>query len=300
MSDKRISELQQADFAQAGDLIPFARGKQTLTIELSTFIALAKGAKGNDGSDGKNWAPDGYGSLTDALIASVESAGVPYIYLVNPNSDSRADQGEPPPLAGDQGGSAIGWSPTNGWVSYGPIAGLEGPPGQGVPAGGNPGQILEKLSATDYETRWANRPQPVWGGVGGNLEDQEDLRNALDAKVGKTANRFTGVQTFGASVVENRVQVSGTTLDLSRGNYFTLAASGSITLSLSNAPSDGIVAFVLDITSSGSVTVNLWGGIVWAGGAVPSLTENGRDVFGFILAPGGNSGVGVVMAKDVK
>ena len=275
----------------------FARGKQTLTIELSTLIALAKGAKGDDG---RNWSPDGYGPLSDAFVASVESAGIPYIYVVNPSSDSRSDLNEPPPLSGDQSGFAIGWSPTNGWVSYGPIAGMEGPPGKGIPPGGNPGQILEKLSATDYETRWVNRPQPVWGGVGGNLEDQEDLRNALEAKAGKTANKFTGVQTFGATVVENRVQVSGTTLDLSRGNYFTLAAAGSITLSLSNIPSDGIVAFVFDITSAGAATVNLWNGIVWTGGTPPSLTENGRDVFGFIMNPGGNSGVGIVMAKDAK
>jgi hypothetical protein len=32
--------------------------------------------------------------------------------------------------------------------------GIQGPPGKGVPAGGQPGQVLAKSSLTDYDTRW--------------------------------------------------------------------------------------------------------------------------------------------------
>lgn len=48
-------------------------------------------------------------------------------------------------------------------------AGIQGPggakgdignPGQGVPAGGGAGQILEKIDSTDYNTRWADKSAP--------------------------------------------------------------------------------------------------------------------------------------------
>lgn len=298
MSDKKISELEQAQRAQAGDLIPFARDNQTLSIELTTLISLAKG---EPGKDGKDWAPDGYGPLTDLVISSIEGKGVPYIYLVNPNSDNRSDLNEPPALSGDQSGKAIGWSPKNGWVSYGPIVGMEGPPGAGVPSGGAPGQILEKLGVEDFQTRWVNKPQASWGAVSGNLQDQEDLVVVLGGKASTKSNKFTGVQTFGSAIFENRVQLEGGEIDLTKGNYFTLSASGPVELSLVGAPDSGSISvFVLDVRSTGSTSIDLWGGVVWADGSSPSLTKDGRDVLGFIVSSGGVSSVGVVISKDAK
>lgn len=344
-----------------------------------------QGIQGPKGDIGPGIHPNGYGDLTETVLSDAEAIGDDFLFVVNPDGDLRADQQQPPSLAGDQGGTLIGWNVANGWVSYGPFQAVPGPagsdgaqgpqgpagaagatgpagpkgdpgpqgpkgeqgpigpmgpagpqgekgdtgatgpqgpagatgpagptgpegpvgpkgdPGEGMPTGGSNGQMLVKDDTVPSGTRWDDPPaDPTWGNIGGTLAAQADLKEALDSKASKTTNRFTGVQTFGAGVVENRVMVSGNVIDLSLGNYFTLAATGTMSLTLANAPADGIAAFVLDITSTGAATVNLWGGIVWAGGALPSLTEGGRDVFGFILNPGGNSGVGIVMAKDAK
>ena len=41
------------------------------------------------------------------------------------------------------------------------LKGADGDPGVGVPAGGTTGQVLTKLSDTDYDTDWENIPQPL-------------------------------------------------------------------------------------------------------------------------------------------
>ncbi len=70
-----------------------------------------------------------------------------------------------------EGGAAIG---NNDSIYLGIVAvgqtGPAGPPGQGVPAGGTAGQILEKNSATDFDTLWASPPGgPPSGPAGGDL-----------------------------------------------------------------------------------------------------------------------------------
>jgi hypothetical protein len=44
--------------------------------------------------------------------------------------------------------------------------GAQGPAGEGVPTGGSTGQLLSKVSGTDYDTEWADPPS---GGAGGGL-----------------------------------------------------------------------------------------------------------------------------------
>lgn len=44
------------------------------------------------------------------------------------------------------------------------IRGPEGPPGEGVPTGGSAGQVLTKLSDSDYDTGWRT---PTGGSGGG-------------------------------------------------------------------------------------------------------------------------------------
>ena len=52
------------------------------------------------------------------------------------------------------------------------LRGPKGDPGMGVPPGGNPGQVLEKVSGTNYDTAWrtpagvtymsADEMQAIW------------------------------------------------------------------------------------------------------------------------------------------
>lgn len=73
------------------------------------------------------------------------------------------------------------------------LRGPKGDPGEGVPSGGAPGQVLTKLSGTDYDTGWRT-PSGGSGGGGtvqsvnrvlpdaaGNVELEPDDLGAVDA-----------------------------------------------------------------------------------------------------------------------
>jgi hypothetical protein len=57
----------------------------------------------------------------------------------------------------------------------------------GVPPGGTTGQVIKKLSATDYDVAWGDEDgvgggSSAWGDITGTLSDQIDLITALNAK----------------------------------------------------------------------------------------------------------------------
>lgn len=67
-----------------------------------------------------------------------------------------------------------------------------GIPGPGVPIGGTAGQVLKKLSSTNYDTAWqTDLNSGVWGSITGTLSSQTDLQNALDAKLGTSTAAST-------------------------------------------------------------------------------------------------------------
>jgi hypothetical protein len=108
---------------------------------------------------------------------------------------------------------------------------------------------------------------------------------------------------------ETRVDMStGTTIDLSLGNWFLKTATASIsTFTLSNvpaAPTTTASSFVLELTNGGaqSITWTFSGvasSIKWVGGTAPTLTSSGKDVIGFYLNTDGTWS-GFIFGKDVK
>jgi len=70
--------------------------------------------------------------------------------------------------------------------------GPQGVPGEGVAAGGTTGQVLKKLSATDYDTGWSSDISGVaWGGITGTLSTQTDLQSVLNSKLDTTSAAAT-------------------------------------------------------------------------------------------------------------
>ena len=103
------------------------------------------------------------------------------------------------------------------------------------------------------------------------------------------------------AIKEKRVAMAANDIDCAAGNYFTKTISGTTTLTVSNVPSAGTVAaFILKLTNGGSAQVNLWSGVKWAGGTVPTLTASGKDELGFYTEDGGTTWSGFVLGKDVK
>lgn len=130
-------------------------------------------------------------------------------------------QGEPGPKGdtGDQGlPGADGAEGPQGPQGEQGVQGPQGVPGQGVPTGGTTGQILAKVSATDYDTTWVDAPQGGGGGGSGSGDyligpaDIGAIGWSVDPRVittGTTA--FTpGGSTSGTFAVPVKVSVSGT------------------------------------------------------------------------------------------
>lgn len=129
-------------------------------IEALDKVTITGGGSGKDGKDGKDgksaydlWLEAGHsGTVADFLNA-----------LIGPQGPAGAD-------------GATG--------AIGPV-GPTGPVGPGVPAGGSAGQVLAKISGTDYDTQWVN---PSGGGASTTVEDNlnsTSTTNALSANQGR-------------------------------------------------------------------------------------------------------------------
>lgn len=100
---------------------------------------------------------------------------------------------------------------------------------------------------------------------------------------------------------EVKSAVSGSTIDLSLGNYFTKTITTNTTLALSNVPAAGTVAnFILDITNGGNFTVTWWSGVKWSNGNAPILTSDGTDSLGFYTHDGGTTWYSFLLGEDLK
>ncbi len=101
-------------------------------------------------------------------------------------------------------------------------------------------------------------------------------------------------------VMETKVAVSASAIDLLTGNYFSKTATGALTWSVTNVPASGTVAsFILDLTNGG-LGAQTWGFYpLWPGGTAPSLSTNKRDVLGFFTHDGGSTWNGMVLAKGM-
>lgn len=115
---------------------------------------------------------------------------------------------------------------------------------------------------------------------------------------------ISGAETLTNKIIQGlkevRVNLVGSTIDLSAGNAFSKTIITATTFSFSNVPAAGVAtSAVLDITNGGAYTVTWPNSIDWAGGSPPALTASGRDVLGFFTHDGGTTWTGFLMGKDV-
>ena len=185
-----------------------ATGQSTYQLWLSQgntgtsadFLASLKGAKGDPGTDGVNGtsATIAIGSVTSGDTPSVANVGTPQAAVLS----FVLQRGEP----GAAGAPGTAATVSLGTVQSGTEAaatmtgtpqarvlnltlpkgdkgnpgdpgrtGDRGPVGPGVPVGGAPGQILAKLSTSNYETQWIDAP--TGSGTGTDTELRAALTN---------------------------------------------------------------------------------------------------------------------------
>jgi hypothetical protein len=108
---------------------------------------------------------------------------------------------------------------------------------------------------------------------------------------------FIANPTFTGGLFEQVVAISSNTINLSQGSVFTQTISGATTLTVSNVPAAGIVAFFLLELTNPSTNVTWWSNIRWPLGVAPTLSTTGVDVLGFYTTDGGNNWRGLLLGK---
>lgn len=149
-----------------------AAWRMATTSPVTWAIGMAKGDPGGDGAPGAEGAPGTPGIPGTPGAPGADGASAYEIWLLNGGTGTEQDF-----LASLEGAPGAAGAPGQ--------AGAPGAPGVGVPAGGTTGQVLKKISATDYAAQWADETPAgavTWGAILGSLADQVDLQAALASK----------------------------------------------------------------------------------------------------------------------
>lgn len=148
------------------------------------------------------------------------------------------------------------------WVNIGSVQGLQGPQGavgEGVPAGGDVGQFLSKVSGTDYDTTWASLPSEVQYLTGVTSSIQTQL-NAKQATINLAGGRAVVSTTEGGLVAATATTseinyLSGVTSSLQTQLNGKL---GSTATAVNSTKWSGRQCFVSSTTPSGAVNGDIW------------------------------------------
>lgn len=112
------------------------------------------------------------------------------------------------------------------------------------------------------------------------------ILNSLIALPQRAKTSFVGLSvtddapndTTNVSAYRPSVAVSGTVIDCSKSDTFTISLTANTTFTLANM-TDGQIVLV-EVTDTNTSTI-AFSGVRWSGGSAPSQTTNGVDVYTF-------------------
>ena len=175
-------------------------------------------------------------------------------------------------------------------VNVSNAAGPQGPAGQGVPVGGTAGQVLKKLSNTNYDTFWTldGVGVPYTGATGDvNLGAFNLTANSI-IKSGGTSSQFLkangSVDSTTYTPSTRNITINGTTQDLSADRTFSVGTVTSLTLATGTTGTDVNVSNGT-ITTSGTITLNIPDASATARGLITTGTQTIAGVKTFSSSP---------------
>ena len=150
---------------------------------------------------------------------------------------------------------------------------------------------------------WGSSLNQNWEDVDADLKAVSDAADAALPLSGGTMTGTVKMKVLRYSLSDKGSALSGAvTLDLSNADFFKLNQSGggNITISFSNPPATGTVAFfTVEITGSGTLTVSWPAAVKWAGGSAPNQSDNSNvDVYTFYTTDGGTTYYGARVLED--
>ncbi len=90
-------------------------------------------------------------------------------------------------------------------------------------------------------------------------------------------------------------------IDLKTGSVFSKTVIETTTFTVSGAaPAGEVSSFILELTNGGDFTVGWFAGVVWDGGAAPTLTAGGKDIIAFYTVDGGVNWSGLTVGLNMQ
>jgi len=124
-----------------------------------------------------------------------------------------------------------------------------------------------------------------------SLKAVKDTAEAALPKSGGTLTGALHTKTESTTLVQQSNASGTVTLNLAAANVFVLTLTGNVTsLVLTNVPaSPKFTVLLLEIINSGGKRITWPSSFKFPGGAAPSLTATGTDVFAFYTRDGGSN-----------
>ena len=168
----------------------------------TTTANLTNGSNGSNGVDGVSPSATVTQTDTGATVTITDHNGTTTANLTNGQRGSDGSDGYSPSASVTQtdSGATINITDKNGTTTASVTNGAKGDTGEGVPAGGDQGQILRKKSNTDYDTEWVT--PDVAEGVQYSLDWDENTRELMLTDTATTNTQrleLTGLGSGGSS-----------------------------------------------------------------------------------------------------
>lgn len=128
---------------------------------------------------------------------------------------------------------------------------------------------------------------------------QELITQSVSSKVSETrVNELIDSKLLDSSLKIVNVESDGV-IDISKGDYFRLNMTQSMTLQLKNEPSSvvqPVYSFLLEILNADRYALTWFDSISWSKGLLPSFENNRRSLFAFIVT---DSIIGINVSKEL-
>ena len=125
------------------------------------------------------------------------------------------------------------------------------------------------------------------------------ITQSISSKVSETrVNELIDSKLLDSSVKVVNVESDGV-IDISKGDYFRLNMTQSMTLQLKNEPSSvaqPAYSFLLEILNGDRYALTWFDSISWSKGLLPSFENNRRSLFAFIVT---DSIIGINVSKEL-
>ena len=103
------------------------------------------------------------------------------------------------------------------------------------------------------------------------------------------AETVDGIKSFSKNTMTEAIAVTGSSIDVSTGSFFTKTISADVTFTFTGVPAGKACVFTLILTNGGAYEITWPNNVTWSAGDEPELKSVGKDVLTFFTVDGGTS-----------